>query len=230
MDWKFRRFLVAVLIVGCAIAANGCYHIKGGAPPTPPTGFTSFPSGVPTPTPSGACQSQNLNAQIVEISPDITATTDPTYGSIGESALAPANGFPTVASVIRLTSADVVQFANVDGANVDSAVGLGTSGFPSTPHTFPSGAQNPIGTALGAGTWSTGRLSVPTGSTPCFSQTFSLPQVGTGQTVSVYFGDLDRYNSIPNGTAYRNVVVVTAAVSGAHRRRPAGLIVRKPVR
>jgi len=219
MHVTVRHILITALIAGSAMAANGCVHLKGSATPPTPSGLpTSPPSGV-TPPPSGNCQAQNGAAQIVEISPDITATTDPTYGPIGESALAPANGFPNVAAVIHLTSGTSVQFANVDGANVDSAVGLGTTGFPPTPHTFPGGAQNPIGTAVGGTTWSTGRLAIPTGGTPCFSQTFTVPSVSPGTTLAIYFGDLDRYNTIPSGTAYRNVIVVTS--TGAQpRERP----------
>jgi hypothetical protein len=223
MMTRIRGVLIAVLITGSAMAANGCYHIKGsGTPPTPPSGFTIFPSGQPTPTPSGNCRAQDPSAQIVEVSPEINPTTDPTYGKIGEYALLPASGgFPLFASVIRLTSIDVVQFANIDTVNVVSAVGMGTSGFPPIPFTFPSGSQNPIGTAIGSSTWSTGRLRIAV-TNACFSQTFTLPQVSGTNSVTAYFGDFDRYNFGP--FPFRNVIVVTAPAAHAKRRPPPPLI------
>ncbi|MBV9102787.1 MAG: hypothetical protein JO060_04300 [Candidatus Eremiobacteraeota bacterium] len=219
MHGRVRQFLIVLLLGGSVAAANGCVHLKGGTSGPLPTGVTSPPSGVTQP-PSGNCQSQSPNATVlVEISPDIRPTTYPLYGSVGEFATAPPSGnqLPGHAAPIQATSADVVQFANVDGALMDSAVGLGTGGFPSTPHGFPGGAQNPIGTLISSSTWSTGRLGIGT-TNACFSQTFTLPQLGPGATLSVYFGDLDLYNSIPNGTAYRDVIVVSAAAARTARR------------
>jgi hypothetical protein len=222
MNLSLRSLCIGALVVGSALAANGCYHIKGATPPSGPTGFTSFPSGAPTPTPAGNCQAfaSGVTTAVIETSPEILPppTPDPTYGVVGEYALEPAGGgFNGTAAVIHLTSADVVQFLNVDTVYTVSAVGLGTSGFPNTPHTFPSGAQNPIGSAIGSGTWSTGRLGINL-STGCYSQPLTLPQVTGGGTTAAYFGDLDRYNRVTNGQPYRNVIVVSAAPANPDAR------------
>jgi|HubBroStandDraft_1064217.scaffolds.fasta_scaffold137137_3 hypothetical protein len=213
MHFTLRQLLVLVLIGGSAVA-TGCYHIKTGGPVTPPTGSFTGSGGVPTPTPHGACNGQDDSALIVEVSPEINYFTDPTYGKIGEYAPAPASGgFPSTAAVVHAASGETIQFANVDTVDIVSAVGLGSSGFPATPHTFPSGTQNPIGTAISSGTWSTGLMSAAV-STACFSQTFTLPTVTGNSQAVIYFGDYNRYNY---ATA-RDVIVVTAGSGGAVKR------------
>lgn len=202
----FRRMLIVALVAGSA-CAGGCYHIKGGGPVTPPTGFTFIP-GSPTPTPSGNCQSLDSTHTtiLVEVAPDINPTTVPTYGTIFAYAPAPPSGITLTSAVVKATTADVVQFWNISNSGEYSAVGLGSSGFPPVHHTFPSGTQNPVGSVIGSNTWSTGRLGI-NATTGCFSQDFTL-SAGTW-----YFGDFDYYNSSNN----RDVMIV----SGAARPRGA---------
>ena len=204
-----RRFLGLAVVVGSIFAANGCYHIKtggsdgGGGIPSGPTS-----SGAPTATPSGACGSYDGSSFVVDVTPEILPTNNPTYGYLGEYGLSATGSSLPTAAPIDLAVGSTVQFLNVDSVHVVSAVGMGTKGFPPVPYTFPSGTQNPIGTAIGSALWSTGRLSVNL-SFGCYSQTFTLPSVTGNSTVTAYFGDYDNYNS-SNGTA-RGVIVVSVA-------------------
>jgi hypothetical protein len=224
MNVSIRRALIAILITGSAVVANGCYHIKGGAVPEP-SGFTSLPSGSPTSVPTGNCQGLGPNTTaVIEVSPEIRPTKDPTYGNIwGYAPEPPSGGFVGTAAVARVAPAAIVQFVNVDTTAAYSAVGLGTGGFPPVPHTFPANTQNPVGNAMGSGTWSTGRLGVNF-TTGCYSQPLSVPSVTGGGSVAVYFGDHDLYNF-----GYRDVLVVSnGAASTDTQRRPLPLQMPPP--
>jgi hypothetical protein len=214
MNAPLRRLLSLLIVVGSA-CAGGCYHIKsGGGPVTPPTGGGSFGPGTPTPTPNGTCQQlQGTTTQVIDLAADILPVKDPTYGNVWGSGLQQfSGGFPSFAAVIRLQPQNIVQFFNIDTVHEFSAVGLGTTGFPAVPHTFPSGTQNPVGTAISTGTWSTGRLGAA--SSGCYSQQFSLPQVITGQSLTIYFGDFDLYNF-----GFRNVLIVSTSAPQSQLRR-----------
>jgi hypothetical protein len=208
-----RTSLAVAFVCGAILAGGGCYHIKGGPAPLP----SGFPSSGPTPTPAGTCNPLSTSTTaLVDVSQGILSIRDPVYGNILGYAPDPGTGFPaTTASTITLRSSDVVQFINVDQAAPFSAVGFGTTSFPPVPYTFPSGTQNPIGTALGSSQWSTGRI--PPFNTAngmfCYSQPFTLPRSGT----VVYFGDFDHYNTT-NGT-FRDVIIVSGAAPRSHRRR-----------
>jgi hypothetical protein len=144
----------------------------------------------------------------------VTASTDPTYGTINGYAVWPNQGtgtLPSTSGIVTLHVGDQLQFVNVDsdplGQVVHSAVGFPNARtFPPAPYTFPSGAQNPIGTAVSiVSLWSTGDIA-PANSNPasqsgyCYSQTFAVPGVGT-----YYFGDRTYYNLSGN----RDVLVVS---------------------
>jgi hypothetical protein len=206
-----RGALLSLFLFGAVIAGGGCYHIKGGPAPIPSGG----PTG-PSPTPGGTCQPfQTSTNQIVDVSQGLAAIIDPTYGPILGYALDPQNGtLPTISATITLKPSDVIQFANIDAAIAYSAVGFGTTKFPPVPYTFPSGTQFPVGNALGASVWSTGRIPPGSNFGLCYSQQFKLPGAGG----VVYFGDYDHYNST-NGS-FRDVIIVSnSAPQSRYRRR-----------
>jgi hypothetical protein len=207
-----RGMLLSSFLVGAVLAGGGCYHIKGGPAPLPSGG----PGPTATPTPAGTCQPfQTSTNQIVDISQGLAAIVDPTYGPILGYALDPQNGtLPTISATITLKPSDLIQFANIDAAIAYSAVGFGTNRFPPVPFTFPSGTQFPVGNALSAGVWSTGRIPPGSNFGRCYSQQFKLPGAGG----VVYFGDFDHYNAT-NGS-FRDVIIVSnSAPQSRYRRR-----------
>ena len=223
MNARLHRFLIVALVVGSAVAANGCYHVKtGGGPYVPPTGSGSYNPSSPTPTPQGNCQTLLGNTTaIIDVAADILPTKDPTYGNVwGYGLQTNPSNFPLQASVVKIAPNNQVQFFNIDTVQEYSAVGLGGNGFPTVPHTFPTNESKPLGAAINTNVnWSTGRLGAA--STGCFSQQFSLPQVIAGQSVVVYFGDYDLYNF-----GFRDAMVVSN--SGAQGMRGHPLHIRLP--
>ena len=210
-----RVLLVCTFVIGATIAGNGCVHIPGGAIPNPSGGPTS------SPTPTGTCAPlQATTTQVVDMSQGLAATNDPIFGPILGYALDPGNGtLPTVAARVTLRPSDLVQFANIDADIAYSAVGFGTTAFPPVPYSFPKGTQNPVGRAIGASEWSTGRVTPANAATGaiCYSQQFTLPGVAGPTTVNAFFGDYDRYNL--TGGTFRDVIVVSNSAPQSHRRR-----------
>jgi hypothetical protein len=223
---SMRRLFGLLFVAAAVLAAGGCYHIKtsggdgGGSIPSGPTGNPSSP----TPTPNGACGNFGSPTAIIDVTPEISPVKNPTYGTISEYALSLGSSLP-VAAPISLTTADTVQFLNIDSVHEVSAVGMGTKGFPAVPFTFPSGTQSPVGTSIGASQWSTGRLGVNL-SFGCYSQVFTMPSVTNGKVVE-YFGDYDLYNP-SNGTA-RNVIIVTGGGQAVRHRQQGTAYYRRPL-
>ncbi|MGZ3531598.1 MAG: hypothetical protein ACXWNZ_03030 [Vulcanimicrobiaceae bacterium] len=189
-------------LVLAAVTLAGCGHIKlatGGVVPTP------TPSASSSPAP-GACGSAAANTTVVvAMGAQITATTDPGYGTIDGYATTDVNlQVNNVASVITVHPTDVVQFVNVEngepGNIVHSAVGLGAQ-FPPVPYAFPATAGTANGSTITdpAVPWSTGDLAPLTPTGYCFSQTFVFTKPG-----KYYFGDRGYYNT----TNMRDVIVV----------------------
>jgi hypothetical protein len=199
-----------VLALGALFAAlGGCAHITYSSPPMTPT-------PTPTPTPSTApssapCRSANPGAQIIAITPQITATLDPAYGLINGYDLVQNYNVSNVAAVVALLPADTVQFFNNDASTSDlrySAVGIPqVTAFPN-PLTFifPVAAAQPIGAQINSGTsWSTGLLAGQ-----CYSQVFTIAAKGT-----YYFGDYTYY-SLAN---IRDVLLVSTSAPQSRIRR-----------
>jgi hypothetical protein len=208
-----RAGLAWLFILGSVVAGAGCYHIKGGAIPNPSGGPTTSPTITPLP---GSCGTlQTSTTQIIDVSPGIVPTHNPTFGNMQGYGLDPGTGFPAqTAGPVNLRPADLIQFVNVDVTISDSAVGFGTTKFPAYPYTFPPGTQNPIGKAIGSSQWSTGRIQpVNSLGTFCYSQQFTLPSSGT----VAYFGDFDNFN-LTFGS-FRGVIVVSNSAPQSHRRR-----------
>jgi len=115
--------------------------------------------------------SQATNAVYVAMSSTITATSDPTYGTISGYALTDSSGNPgTTTTTIVLRPNDVLQFYNAEPAATapsHSAVGLSTTASPAVPYSFPSADASAIGSVVGS-MWSTGVNSI----SPC-----NLPEV-----------------------------------------------------
>ncbi len=199
----------ALAALAFVAALGGCAHLTynntpGTGTPTPsPTG-SSGPTAVPcnsTPT---------TGAQIVAIWPQIAATSVPPYGTIYGYGLITSGQVGTVASVITLLPADVVQFFNNDSlgsTNTYSAVGIpNVSAFPAPSYTFPPAATSPTGTQINSTTsWSTGLLGPQ-----CYSQAFTIAKAGT-----YFFGDYNYYSLVN----LRDVLVAsTSAPQAAHRK------------
>jgi hypothetical protein len=177
------------------IAADGCAHLTYGS-------VAPAPAPSPTATQAACIQSPAANAQIVAISPQITPTTDPTYGLISGYGLVVNGSAGNVAAPIVVTPSSTVQFFDDDqlGSQLRySAVGIpGVSAFPSPSFTFPPSAVTAAGTQINAtSTWSTGLMGAQ-----CYSQTFTIAGSGT-----YYFGDYTYY-SLGN---IRDVIVATAS-------------------
>jgi hypothetical protein len=203
------------LAYGCAAALIACERVGAGY-----YGPGTNPSASPTASasaslPPAACASPGASV-LIGMSSAFALDQDPQFGELAGYANVTTTE-PTQAGVVTATTADTVQFVNLEAATVDhSAVGFpaagqGASGFPAVPYTFPSAAASPsANTVLGTKYWSTGRIA-PAASTdsPCYSQSFSLPAAGT-----FYFGDLDYYNTI---TSLRGVIVVTASAQTGRR-------------
>jgi len=206
--------MIALRFVTALLALATCCTACANLPKTTSTTIATAspivgqsPSANPSASPSpGACGSQATNAVYVAMSSTITATSDPTYGTIFGYALTDSSGNPgTTTTTIMLRPNDVVQFYNAEPAATapsHSAVGLSTTAFPAVPYAFPSADASAIGSAIGS-TWSTGRVPI-NGVGICFSQTFTVPSSGV-----FYFGDLDFYNL----TNMRDVIVVSGAAS-----------------
>ncbi|MBC5801872.1 MAG: hypothetical protein GIX03_02425 [Candidatus Eremiobacteraeota bacterium] len=190
-----QRLLFAAI---CTVAmVSGCAHLQvGPSPPASPT-----PTATATNSPGICNTTQAPNTTLVTaMSSSITATTDPTYGTI--NGYTDAAGGSQTASVINAKTTDVIQFVNVDSNSINhSAVGFpNAKAFPSVPYTFQSASQTPQGTAISTSqTWSTGLIASQGGS-GCYSQAFTVPSTGT-----YYFGDYNYYNL----TNMRDVIVVT---------------------
>jgi hypothetical protein len=193
--------LVSLVLFGCAKHAGGVNVLP-----------TVAPTSAPTSLPTGTCntsESTNPNLVLIGIGSEITVTSSATYGEIAGYALFDGYDIPDEGQVISktasgqpITSADVVQFTNIELGydEIDhSAVGFSGQSFPSTPYVFPSPAASPTNTVIGNGLWSTGQIPPAQNGYLCFSQSFTL-EPGT-----YYFGDLDYYNTI---TSYRDVLVV----------------------
>ncbi len=152
---------------------------------------------------SGTCGAQASNVVYIAMSSTITASSDPTYGTVSGYSLADANGnATTTTSPLLLKPNDVVQFYNAEPAAAapsHSAVGFSIASFPTVPYTFPAADASAIGTTIGTN-WSTGRIPI-NGVGICFSQTFIVPSSGV-----FFFGDLDFYNL----TNMRDVIVVSS--------------------
>jgi hypothetical protein len=194
---KLLAFAPLVAAAACVIAAGGCAHLAGGSvAPTP------APSASATPTQAACLESAAANAQIVAISPLITPTSDPTYGTIAGYGLVSAGSAGNVAAPIVVAPNATVQFFDDDQAGSQlrfSAAGIpGASAFPSPAYTFPPSASAQTGTQINAtSTWSTGLLGGQ-----CYSQTFTIAGAGT-----YYFGDVTYYG-LGN---VRDVIVATSS-------------------
>ncbi|MBC5806511.1 MAG: hypothetical protein GIW96_09910 [Candidatus Eremiobacteraeota bacterium] len=137
---------------------------------------------------------------MIATSLSITATADPTYGTI--------NGFTDAASgsqagsVVGARTSDIIQFVNVDPSPLNhSAVGFpNATSFPSVPYAFQSAAQLPRATAISTSQSRSTGLIPSQGGSGCYSQQFTVPSIGT-----YYFGDYSHYNL----TNMRDVIVVT---------------------
>ena len=195
---KVAHLAPAVAAAACFIAINGCAHLGDG-------GSVVSPTPTPTATASAAVActtTANASAQIVAISPLVTAENDPTYGIVAGYGLVAAGNSNNVAAPIVVSPSATVQFFNNDDASSQlrySAVGIaGATSFPSPTFTFPPAAASAIGTVINkAATWSTGLLAGQ-----CYSQTFTIAAAGT-----YYFGDYIFYG-LAN---IRDVIVATAS-------------------
>ena len=207
-----QKWGLATAVLACALLFAGCHvNDTGGAIPTP------SPSSSPTAAPA-TCQTPapitGSNYVLVAMGSAVTASTDPTYGTINGYAMWPNQGsgtLPVTAATIQLHAGDQLQFINVDvdplGQIVQSAVSFpNVSAFPTVPYTFPANVQNPIGTQVSRTVlWSTGDIA-PANSNAfatsgyCYSQAFAVPATGT-----YYFGDRLYYNLSGN----RDVLVVS---------------------
>jgi hypothetical protein len=203
---RLARCWLVVIAFASVVACTKLDLGSGGSGPIP------TPSGSPTNTPGpGVCATPNLSSNVVVVAMgnEIAPTSAPKYGGINGYAVVESGSFPTRATLINqwlnqgviapITSANIVQFANVDQAGAEhSAVGFTGDRFPPQPYTFPSAAASPQATAVNTGTlWSTGRVDAPIYQ-QCYSQTFTL-KPGT-----YYFGDLDFYNL----SDFRDVLIV----------------------
>lgn len=194
---KLAVLAPAVAAAACFIAVNGCAHLDGGSAVSP------TPSPSVTASSSAACTSTaNAAAQIVAISPLVTATNDPTYGVIAGYGLVAAGNSNNVAAPIVVSPSATVQFFNNDDASSQlrySAVGIaGATSFPSPTFTFPPATVAQTGTVISkTAAWSTGLLAGQ-----CFSQAFTIAGAGT-----YYFGDYTYYG-LAN---IRDVIVATAS-------------------
>lgn len=227
-------WLALILVALFSAALSSCAKLNltpsgGGGGPTP----TASASTSPTP---GVCATINpsSNTVVVAMGSSIAAVGVPTYGPIGGYAVVNLNDgtIPSQATVIKqfvntlgspspITSNNVLQFANVEGAYGPnhSAVGFKGESFPSTPHVFASPLALPIGTAISnSTTWSTGRVAAPFGNYgSCLSKSFTLKQG------IYYFGDFDFYNL----TTFRDVLIVgTPAPQELWRRRSGRPMIR----
>lgn len=211
-----RKAWAALLLIS-TIAACTKLDLSGGGGGSLPTPTSS---NTPTPAP-GTCgtPSASVNLVVVAMGSDIGPVTVPKYGTINGYSVVENGSFSGRATIINqwlnqgavtsITSRNVLQFTNVDSAGaLHSAVGFKGNSFPPTPHTFPSAAASPTGTAVSTGSlWSTGRVAAPV-SQQCYSQAFSLTP-GT-----YYFGDLDFYNL----SNFRDVLIVVTPTPGAPSR------------
>jgi len=197
-----RAAFVALALLALALCGAGCAHLDVTVGPTAP------PSPTPTPTGSpGGCNNQASNTTvIIAMALAIAPTTDPTYGIINGYTTVDINtgNFSNVASVITAHTSDVVQFANAEIAStpiLHSAVNFpSANSFPATPYTFPSAAQQPLGTQISQSQWSTGPIQSSGLGGVCFSQAFTISTAG-----KYYFGDLTYYNL----SNMRDVLVVS---------------------
>lgn len=185
-----------------AVALLGCAHLpKYGLVADPvPSGALATPSPGSSATPS-ACATQAPTATVIVVmSSSITATSIAPYGSLnGYTRLNPDGSFGNVATVISVTTRDIIQFVNGENSGpstvLHSAAGFSTASFPAIPYGFPTAVQQQAGNAISAsGTWSTGRVGPI-----CYSQSL------TASPGTYYFGDLDYYNL----AAMRDVIVVS---------------------
>ena len=177
--------LAALLLAGGAIAAGGgCAHLSNGSVPS----VTPSPSALPSPSQAPCLAVASATAQLVVVSPLITAVVDPTYGLISGYGPVTNGNASNVASPVVVTPSATIQFFNNDVANSQlrySAVGIsGVSTFPSPTYTFPPSATAQIGTQISStALWSTGLLGGQ-----CYSQVFTIAGSGT-----YFFGDYTYY-------------------------------------
>jgi len=191
-----KAYLAAWSILGfVALAAAGCTSLQRNYGPLPdgssaPAGSpSSSGSASPAPTPS-SCATQNPAATLIAMVSFITATPDPTYGTIAGYAFVSTDGTaPVVAEPLTVTAGTVVQFQNGEESATPliyhSAAGIpGATSFPAVPYTFPSADIRPVGAQIGSAAWSTGLIAPG-----CFSQSFTAGAAGT-----YFFGDVGYYD------------------------------------
>ena len=218
---KLSGLFVVIAFCWLAVFVSGCARFPSSALPVPSPTATSSPSDPPSPGSSptpGACGTPASNASaFVVISVIVLPTTVPVYGGINGYVLANPDGtFGLTAQVLTVHSNDVVQFVNIDGYGgttpiYHSAVGFpAATNFPAVPYSFPSTAQQPLGTSISPAQRSTGRFSAFE-SAVCYSAPFTL------STGTYYLGDYDFYNSL---NSLRDVISVQASSALARRSKP----------
>jgi hypothetical protein len=187
----------AFALTACFLGIAGCANLGSG-------GSVVAPTPAPSATASAvACiATASAGAQIVAISPLITATPDPTYGVIAGYGLVASGNSNNVAAPIVVSPAATIQFFNNDDSSSQlrySAVGIaGATAFPVPTFTFPPAAVLALGTQISkTATWSTGLLGGQ-----CYSQAFTIAAAGT-----YYFGDYTYYG-LAN---IRDVIVATSS-------------------
>ena len=192
---KLTLLGTGVAVVAALLSVDGCANLPGGSSVVAPT---------PTPTASSvAClATASASAQIVAISPLITATPDPTFGIIAGYGLVAAGNSNNVAAPIVVLPTATIQFFNNDDSSSQlrySAVGIpGATSFPAATYTFPPSDVAEIGTQISkTAAWSTGLLGGQ-----CYSQPFTIAGAGT-----YYFGDYTYYG-LAN---LRDVIVATTS-------------------
>jgi hypothetical protein len=194
--------LASLIAAGaCFLAADGCAHLPDGS--IPASSASASPSA--TATAAQACNATaNASAQVIAISPLVTATTDPTYGVIAGYGLVASGSSNNVSAPVVVSASATVQFFNNDDASSQlrySAVGIpNVTAFPAATYTFPPAAVTQTGTQINKTTsWSTGLLGGQ-----CYSQPFTISGAGT-----YFFGDYTYY-----GLANIRDVIVATSSSG----------------
>jgi len=208
---RARFWLLLILASACAGCANyaAVYGTGGGGSSQPSP--SALPSGAATPASSPLdCNTEVTASRLIAMSIAISPSVDSTYGALNGYGDATSGQVPAVSSRIEATSADTVQFANVDSFSptpiLHSAIGFpDASVFPAVPYAFPT--SGPVGSTIGSSLWSTGIISPGNSSSVCYSAAFTVAP-GT-----YLFGDFDYYNL----ALVRGVLVVTASTN-SHRR------------